>query len=73
MKNSVYPAYSPNNCCGVREIKETNIPQVFECTYIRKTDIKKPILNDEAIPSKLDMRNVRANEEIHLSGFPYTH
>ena len=61
-----------NNCCGTRIHKETEIPNVFECTYLHKKYFKeKPLLNKCVIPSPIDMKNVLENDEIYLSGPPF--
>jgi hypothetical protein len=60
-----------NNCCGVRNHKGVNIPNVFECTYLHKryfTEI--PELNTELIPGNLDMKNTE-NCEIYINYPPF--
>ena len=62
----------PNNCCGVRVINGVEIPQVFECTFIRKrecADMPKP--NSKSLPTSLDMPNIANKEEIELKGYPF--
>jgi len=61
-----------NNCCGTTLFENTIVPNVFECTFIRKDLIKNFIgYNDETIPSKLDMPNVSNNNEIYLNYYPF--
>lgn len=62
-----------NNCCGVRNHKGVDIPNVFECTYLHKKHfISPPDLNTDPIPSPLDMKNT-GNGEIYLSWPPFVH
>ena len=61
-----------NSCCQTRKIKNIDVPNVFECTYIRKIDMNEvPALSSASIPSPLDQINAYS-EDIHLSGFPYS-
>jgi hypothetical protein len=63
-----------NNCCGTIIHKEIRIPNVFECTYLHKKYFKeKPSLNKAYIPSSIDMKNLRENEEIFLSEPPFVY
>lgn len=60
-----------NNCCGVREHKGVNIPNVFECTYLHKKFFTSiPALNTDLIPSLLDMKNTN-NPEIYINYPPF--
>lgn len=60
-----------NNCCGVKNYEGVNIPHVFECTYVHKKHFKKiPDLNQETLPSKLDMKNTH-RKEIDLNYPPF--
>ena len=64
--------FHSNNCCGVRLHKGVKIPNVFECTYLHKKYYNTtPKLNCISIPSKLDMRNVIAKEEINIDYEPF--
>ena len=47
------------------------IPDVFECTYIRKDDLNLQ-LNKNSFPIDLDQPNAKWKPDIKLSGFPYT-
>lgn len=61
-----------NSCCKTRTVKNITVPNVFECTYIRKIDMDQvPSLSAEVVPSPLDQINAYS-EDIHLSGFPYS-
>jgi len=63
----------PNNCCGTITYRNQNIPTVFECTFLRKTEFKEePEIDFSPIPSELDAKNVIENEDIILTGHPYT-
>jgi beta-1,4-mannosyl-glycoprotein beta-1,4-N-acetylglucosaminyltransferase len=71
-KSHVLVHFHANNCCGVRRHKGILMPNVFECTYIhKKYYISEYLLNDEEIPSSLDMQNVRENSEIYLNYEPF--
>lgn len=63
-----------NNCCGLNTEKKKegyiNVPNVFECTYIRKDNLKLP-LNKEYFPTNLDFANVNIRADIMLNGYPY--
>ena len=62
-----------NNCCGTRIFNNITVPNVFECTYIRKDLCNTITRNNKSIPDiELDSINVKNNDEIHLSGYPYT-
>lgn len=63
----------PNNCCDTITYRNQNIPTVFECTFLRKTEFKEePEIDFSPIPSELDEKNVAENEDITLTGHPYT-
>lgn len=60
----------PNNCCGTTIYKDCVVPNVFECTYVRK-DIQKPLKrNKENIPTYLDRPNLN-RPEIELTSYPF--
>jgi hypothetical protein len=62
-----------NNCCGVRNHRGVNIPNVFECTYLHKKYFREPPeLNRDVIPGPLDMKNT-ANPEIYINYPPFVH
>jgi hypothetical protein len=59
-----------NNCCGITMYEGCVVPNVFECTYVRK-DIQKPLqYNTESIPSPLDSPNVN-DFDIELNHYPF--
>jgi hypothetical protein len=70
-KTHVLVHLHPNNGCRTHLIDGIKVPNVFECTYVRKIDGVQYIRNTAPIPSLLDMKNVPANEEITLEGYPY--
>lgn len=61
-----------NNCCGTTQFNNITVPNVFECTYIRKDLIDAPNYNTTPIPHPLDKPNVN-NSDICLKGYPFTH
>jgi hypothetical protein len=66
--------FHANNCCGTRIHRGVAIPNVFECTYVHKKYFSSlPELNNELIPSSLDMRNVPSFEEIYINYPPFVH
>lgn len=61
----------PNNCCGTSVYYNITVPNVFECTYLRK-DVQPPIVRSgEPIPGPLDRPNVTL-PDIVLHGYPFT-
>lgn len=61
-----------NNCCGTTIFENTIVPNVFECTFIRKDMIKNFIgYNNETVPSKYDRPNVSNSNEIYLNHYPF--
>jgi len=61
-----------NNGCKMNNINGINIPHVFELTYIRNEFITEKILNDQPLPTNIDMKNIYNLPDYTLSGFPYT-
>lgn len=62
-----------NNCCGVCSYKGITIPNVFECTFVRKDLCNNVSLNDKSIPDiLLDKPNISNKPDITLRGYPYT-
>jgi hypothetical protein len=61
-----------NNCCGTTNYKNITVPNVFECTYIKKDLCNIIFPNKISVPNELlDYKNVPSNEEIYLSGYPF--
>jgi hypothetical protein len=53
-------------------INNTPIPQLFECTYIRKDNIQHLPFNKSPIPDTLlDQPNIPKLRDHVLTGFPY--
>jgi hypothetical protein len=70
-KNHYLIHFHGNNCCGVRNHKGVNIPNIFECTYLhKKYFIDIPDLNEDLIPSILDMKNT-SKDEIYIDYLPF--
>lgn len=63
--------FHANNCCGTRMINNIEVPNVFECTYIRKKVGETLAYNTDPIPSPLDQPNLVNVEEIKLTGPPF--
>lgn len=71
-KNHFLVHFHPNNCCNTRIHKGVVIPNLFECTYLHKKYFKsQPELNTDMIPSKLDMKNLKYNEDIFINHPPF--
>ena len=71
-KNHVLVHFHGNNCCGFRNHRGVMIPNIFECTYLHKKYFTEaPLQNTEAIPGKLDMRNLIRNEELQIDYPPF--
>jgi len=63
----------PNNHCGSIVFNGIEIPNVFECTYIKKDLCKNISYSSNKIPdASLDSKNVPTNPEIYLSEYPYS-
>jgi hypothetical protein len=64
-----------NNCWGKdssRKHKGCMIPNMFECTYLNKKYFTStPLLSKKLIPSPIDMRNIKSNEEISIDYPPF--
>lgn len=60
-----------NNCCGVTIYDNIKVPNVFECTYVRKDLCNTVSVNTDKIPHPLDTPNV-AGPDIELSEFPFS-
>lgn len=59
-----------NNCCGIVVYKGCIVPNVFECTYVRK-DIQLPErCNTQPLPTPLDRPNV-PHADIYLTEYPF--
>ena len=73
-KNHYLIHFHGNNSNGVRDHRNIIIPNIFECTYLHKKYFTSPVeLNDELIPSELDMKNVINKNEIYISHPPFVH
>jgi hypothetical protein len=71
-KNHYLIHFHGNNCCGVVNHNGVIIPDVFECTYLHKRYFTSvPELNEDVIPSELDMKNTGNEEEIYINYPPF--
>ena len=61
----------PNNGCKTHYIDGIKVPNVFECTYVRRIGGIQYSRNTAPIPSQLDMKNIPGNSEVTLEGYPY--
>ncbi len=62
-----------NNCCGTTSINNIKLPNVFECTYVRKDLCDYVSDNNISIPDPvLDKPNIINTPDIYLSGYPFT-
>ena len=59
-----------NNCCGTTTYDNIITPNVFECTYVRKDIQSMSQLNDEPLPTPLDIKNTN-NPDICLDWPPF--
>ena len=62
---------SPNNCCEVSLVDGVVVPNVFECTFIRRDLCKNNTLNNLMIPGKLDRKNHQDRNFIVLNHYPF--
>ena len=64
--------FHPNNNAGVIYYKNIIIPNVFECTYLHKKYFsEEPELNEENIPTRLDMINDIYHKDIFIDYPPF--
>jgi FkbM family methyltransferase len=62
---------SPNNCCDASTIDGILVPNVFECTFIRKDLCQNYTTNSLPIPGKLDRKNHNDKDDIVLNHYPF--
>lgn len=60
-----------NNCCGTTLYGATIVPNVFECTYVRKDVQDRGEYNREPNPSPLDRPNLSDRYDIELNYYPF--
>ncbi len=67
--------FHANNCCGVRNHRGVNIPNVFECTFLNKRHFNGavPSFNTDAIPGDLDMPNESFKPDIEIDYPPFVY
>ena len=61
-----------NNCCGTTTYNDILVPNVFECTYVRKDLCNHISRNTIKIPGELDRPNLPWNDDIKIEGYPFT-
>jgi len=61
-----------NNYCGTTIYNGVNVPNIFECTYIRKDLQEFCGYNSTEVPHPLDRKNIPEMPEFYFSGYPYT-
>ena len=72
-KNHILVHFHGNNCCGIKNHNNVDIPNIFECTYLhKKFFVGPPQLNTDPIPSNLDMKNT-SKQEIFINHPPFVH
>jgi len=59
-----------NNCCGIIKYDNSLLPNVFECTYVRKDMQDTSEYNEDPIPSYLDRPNI-SGPDIHFNDYPF--
>ncbi len=62
-----------NNCCGTTEFNGNIVPNVFECTYVRKDACEILGLNTIPLPTSLDAPNLLHTPDIQLNRYPFVH
>jgi hypothetical protein len=61
-----------NNYCETTIYSDVNVPNIFECTYVRKDDHEFCGYNTVPVPHPLDRPNIPSMPEFYFSGYPYT-
>ena len=61
-----------NNCCGTTTYEGIVVPNVFECTYVRKDVQQSDSVNTTKLPCELDVKNV-GGPDIDLNHIPFVH
>ena len=72
-KSHVLIHFHANNCCGTTVYNNIVVPNVFECTFIRKDVHIDCGLNTTPIPSILDSPCVSHHPDIHINWAPFVH
>jgi hypothetical protein len=63
--------FHANNCCGTKLVNNIAVPNIFECTYIRKDADEILSYNTDPIPFTLDQPNLKNKEDIVLNWPPF--
>lgn len=61
------------NSGGYVVANKVDIPNIFECTYVRKNCVESLQLNTEPLPTAIDMPNDPDKDDIKLTTRPYVH
>ncbi len=70
--NHVLVHLHANNWRGTVNVGGIAVPEVFECTFIRKDCYPPPLIpNQDSIPSAFDRPNLSTSPDICLSGWPF--
>ncbi|HEY0737769.1 MAG TPA: DUF6065 family protein [Herpetosiphonaceae bacterium] len=70
--NHVLVHVHANNWRGTVNVGGIAVPEVFECTFIRKDCYPSPLIpNQDPIPSALDRPNLATRPDICLRGWPF--
>jgi hypothetical protein len=74
LKTHVLVHFHGNNCRGFETVDGVQVPYTFECTYIHKKYYEGPIeLNQECIPTSLDMPNDKSKPDLFIDYDPFVH
>jgi hypothetical protein len=60
-----------NNCCGTSLYADHVVPNIFECTYVRKDLHRFCGYNRDPVPTPLDSPNVPGRPDIQLTEYPF--
>jgi hypothetical protein len=64
--------FHANNGCKIQMVEGILLPHVYELTFIRNEFVPEKVRNTDALPTKLDMRNIKEKPDYFLFGHPYT-
>jgi hypothetical protein len=61
-----------NNCCGLGDLRGVLVPNVYECTYVRKREGETLLLNSKPIPDEaLDQPNLSNKPDVAITWPPF--
>ena len=64
--------FHANNGCKIQMVEGILLPHVYELTFIRNEFVTEKVRNTDALPTKLDMRNIKEKPDYFVFGHPYT-